>query len=501
MNKIQAAAAAAESSSRKTSVSISADIERIISELSDEAIRVLRELISIRSTAGEPEENAPFGKGVQQAYEYMLKLAGADGFDVETAGNYGGHIEFGGYLLDENGEITGVCEETLGILCHLDVVPEGKGWSCDPYIGKVENERIYGRGAIDNKGPTVACYFAMKVLKLLGFVPERKTRLILGLDEETGWDGMNQYLLSFKAPDIGFTPDAEFPAINGEKGILTFALARKMEKPKSRGLLLRSIKGGNAPNMTPDFARAVVRGDHYEVIKTKASEYRKKTGYEISIKGIGKSLEITTKGISAHGAQPEKGLNAISILFDFLSGLVFASESVNDFIYFYNHHIGFELNGSSLGCGFCDEPSGNLVLNAGMISGDDKALKLTINVRYPVTVDQEQVYDSIMPIADKFDLGLIKLLHHDPIFFPADSELIKTLVSIYRKHTGDMDSEPKVIGGGTFARAAKNIAAFGADFPGVESTAHQKDEYIGIEHFLKLIRIYADAIIELSYNV
>ncbi|GHU49536.1 dipeptidase PepV [Clostridia bacterium] len=463
-------------------------------------MNTLRELIAIKSVAETGSEEAPFGEGVQEAFDYMLKLAASHGFDTDTAGNFGGHIEFGGYTTDESGEIIGTSQEVLGILCHLDVVPEGSGWSCDPYQGMVSDGKIYGRGAIDDKGPGIACYYAMKALKDAGFVPERKVRLILGLDEETEWLGMERYLERFKAPDLGFTPDADFPVINGEMGILIFALAKKLRKPSGKGLLLRRLSGGNAPNMTPDYARAVVRGDNYDAIKTKAAAYRKETGYEIHIKGVGKSLEITSRGISAHGARPERGLNAISILLDFLSRLIFAGEGVREFLDFFSSHIGFELDGASMGCGVSDEVSGPLIFNLGMISGDDKAVKLTINIRYPVSFDKEDIYKAMLPVIDEYDMGLIKLTHKAPIYFPEDSPLIKTLMEIYRKHTGDYESRPKVIGGGTYARAAQNLAAFGAEIPGEENVAHQKDEYIKIDHFHKLISIYADAIYKLSFE-
>ena len=180
------------------------DYLKLIDEYTDEMIAVLQELVRIRSVEAEPVETLekgllPFGAGVQEAFEYMLARGEADGFETENVDNYGGHIEFGGYELDEDGE------------------PEGdlSGWKFDPYEGVIEDGKIYGRGTDDDKGATLAAYFAMKALKDSGFVPAKKVRLILGLDEETNWDGMRYYLSKVKAPDFGFTPDADFPAING----------------------------------------------------------------------------------------------------------------------------------------------------------------------------------------------------------------------------------------------------------------------------------------------
>ncbi|MDR1573608.1 MAG: Sapep family Mn(2+)-dependent dipeptidase [Clostridiales Family XIII bacterium] len=489
-----------------------------IDALFEEAVRQLRALIAIRSVAAPADGDSPFGAGVQAAFDHMLALARADGFATLNADNYGGHIEFGGadagvnagpaeagelshgafrpFVQDANADES--AEKTLGILVHLDVVPEGNGWSCDPFLGKRADGRIYGRGATDDKGPAIACYYAMKALKDCGFAPAKRVRLILGLDEETGWEGMRRYLARASAPDFGFTPDADFPAIHGEKGILIFGLAKKLCKTAAKGLHLRKLSGGSAANMVADTARAVVRGDSYEALREKVTAYRSETGRSIYAKGVGKSLEISASGISAHGATPEKGLNAISVLMDFLPRVGLVNESALEFVDFYNRHIGFDLHGAGLGCDLADEPSGPLVFNVGTVSGDAEAVLLTVNVRYPVTATPDMVYDAMLPVIHKYDLGLVKLDHKPPVYVPADDPLIETLADVYRRHTGDAESRPFVIGGGTYARAAKNIVAFGPGFPGEPELAHQKDECISEENLRRLTKIYADAIRALS---
>lgn len=472
----------------------------LIDEYREEMIKTLQELIAIKSVKADPLGEMPFGAGVQEAFEYMLNIAKKDGFDTENIDNYGGHIDFGGYLYDEEGEMVGTGDEIMGILCHLDVVPEGKDWDHEPFGGEIEEDKIYGRGAIDDKGPTIAAYYAMKALKDAGVVPEKKVRLILGLDEETGWKGMDYYLKRVKHPDFGFSPDGEFPAIHGEMGLMIFDLAKKIGKSpaNAKGVALRSMTGGNAPNMVADFARAVIKADSYDSIRDKVTEFRKNTGYQINAKGIGKNLEITTQGISAHGARPSKGLNAISILMKFFEEISLENEEVRDFIDFYNTYIGFNLNGEHIGCGFEDEPSGKLIFNVGMVNIDDESATVTINIRYPVTMNDEQIYNSILPVINQYNLGIVKKEHKAPIFIEKDDPMIRTLMEVYKKHTGDTNSEPLVIGGGTYARAVKNTVAFGADFPGEPELAHQKNEHIGVDKLIKCAKIFADAIFELA---
>lgn len=474
----------------------------LIDEYKDEMLKTLQELVAIKSVETKPEGDYPFGLGVQQALEYMLKKGEEEGFETENVDNYGGHIEFGGYELDEKFNVIGTNEETMGILGHLDVVPEGADWDYDPYGGQIVDGKIYGRGTADDKGPVIAAFYAMKALKDAGIVPEKKVRLILGLDEETNWKGIHYYLKKVKAPDFGFTPDAEFPAIHGEKGILIFDLAKKINKSQTKSITLRSLVGGNAANMVADHARAVIHAESYDKIKEKLAAFKEETGYKINAKGIGKNLEITTQGVSSHGARPEHGFNAISSMMMFLERIEIDNEDVRDFIHFYNEHIGFDLYGEKIGCGFSDDASGKLVLNVGKVNIDDEAARLTINIRYPVTIESaDVVYDSMMPILNQYNLGVVKQEGKDPIYIPADDPMIVTLMDIYRKHTGDQESKPIVIGGGTYARAMKNGVAFGATFPGEPELAHQKNEYMSIESLIKSAKIFADAICSLAKGV
>jgi succinyl-diaminopimelate desuccinylase len=316
------------------------------------------------------------------------------------------------------------------------------------------------------------------------------------LDEEagTGWQGMKAYFNKVETPDFGFTPDAEFPAIHGEMGILIFELAKKFGKALGKGIELRSLHGGEAANMVADRARAVLRADSYESVRETAVLFRKETGYEIELKGIGKSLEIVTRGRSSHGARPEQGFNAISSMMAFLGRIPLINEDVAEFVQFYNTHIGFHLHGEEIGCACADETSGELLFNVGKVDLDPEAGKLTINIRYPVTMEGEDIYRRMMPLLDQHGFGVIKLDHQKPIYIPEDDPLIQTLMSVYQKYTGDLESRPMVIGGGTYARSMDNAVAFGMTFPGQPELAHQKNEHLAIDDLIKATKIYAEAI-------
>lgn len=483
-------------------------IARVEANMQEE-IEFLQRLIQCNSEGSQSVMTAdgevfPFGRGVQEALMLTLEEGEKMGFVPYNVDNYGGHLDFMPKTSEEEGAPR---PKVLGILGHLDVVPAGDGWSFDPYSGAVSDGYIYGRGTTDDKGPVVAALFAMKALKEVGYEPTAKIRLILGCDEETNWLGMEKYMEVVPAPDYGFTPDGDFPVINGEKGIANFDIVHKLSDRKLKGLTIRSLEGGAAVNMVPEKARVLLNSDTpsiYEKIKEKVEEFRNLhpsiNGIEpkITAKNMGKSLEVAVEGKSAHGAHPELGLNAVSVLMEFLGGLNFVNEEINETIEFYNKHIGYDVNGERIGCSLEDEISGKLTFNVGLMSFDKKSITFSVNVRYPVTKTVEDFYPNVSEIAGKYDLGIVKHKDEKPIYFEPDSPMIETFMEIYRENTGDYESGPITIGGGTYARSMKNCVAFGALFPGDPDLMHQRDERLALDKLETMTKIYADAIYRLS---
>ena len=466
-----------------------------IDENKTELLTSLSTLISIPSVAVETEDSVkteqPFGEAVDKAYRCMLQMGEDEGFSTFDADGYGGHIDF-----------DGVEDGVVGIVGHLDVVPEGDGWDFEPYGGEISDGYVLGRGTTDDKGPVIASFYAMKALKQCGFTPAKTVRLILGLDEETNWHGMEYYLARTPdLPDLGFTPDGDFPVIRAEKGILTFEIIAKLPKLRGKGLELSSITGGTAPNAVPGFARAVLNdttGGNYDLIRQTAETCADQYGWDISCRKIGKSLEVSVQGKPAHAARPNLGVNAVTILMDFLGRLTFLNDGVSDFISFYNDRIGYDLHGERIGCAFEDEDSGKLTLNVGMVEVDKNAARLTVNVRYPVSGSGDQVYAGIMEVLDEYGYGIVKRREQLPISIDEDSQLVSTLMRVYQSHTGDTESKPLVIGGGTYARAMDHIVAFGARFPNEPELGHQKNEKISAANMVLLAKIYAEAVYELA---
>lgn len=459
----------------------------LIDDYKDDIIKSTQEIIRIKSIEEKPLEGMPFGEGPFKALVNALNLGESMGFTVKNLEGYAGHIDLGSG------------DETVGVLAHVDVVPEGEGWTYPPYSGEVHDGKIYGRGTTDDKGPAIATLYAMKSLKESGVKLNKKIRLILGANEETGWGCMDYYFKHEKAPDMAFTPDADFPVIHGEKGIIVFDLVFKMNDSKECDIYLRDIKGGNAPNMVPDHAEALLEVKDFENIEKSLLIYNKEKNHPITITNEGDSVKVVAKGISAHGSTPEKGENAISYLMGFLGHLFNGECSICRFIDLYNKRIAFKHHGESIGCGLEDNVSGKLNFNVGEINIEDGKIKLTINVRYPIKSSAKEVYDGIRENLKNTTVELVEGTSDMlPLYVPNDDFLVDKLMNVYREQTGDVDSKPITIGGGTYARAMKNAVAFGPMMPGQEDVAHQKDEYISIDHLMQITKIYAQALYELA---
>lgn len=468
-----------------------------IEQNKEQMIESLQDLVRIRSVQDAPVRNKdgevyPFGAGVEEAYQYAMNLGRELGFDVKDCNHYAGHVEW----KSQNPEA-----KVFAIAGHLDVVPEGDGWSKDPYDPIIEDGWMNGRGTLDDKGPVIASLYGMKALKDAGYEPKNTIRLIFGLDEETGNDSTDYYLEQEPMPDFGITPDGEFPLTNGEMGNMKFQLASRMKKysPKD-GLILSKMEAGLAPNVVPRTAKAVVSchdASIYESIIRKAEAFRTETGYDLKTRKTGKSLALEATGISAHGADPHKGLNAISILMQFLGNLDFVSDEVTEWIQYYNEHIGFNLHGENMDCALEDEPSGKLICNVGMMEMGSDVASVTINVRYPISYRADDVYDGVEKTLEGTSIGLIKMDNDSPVYIPADDPFIETLLSVYTEETGDYENKPFVDRGGTYAKVFHRLVAFGALFPGEEDRMHQPDERISIDALMKMTRIYTNMMYKL----
>ncbi|MGN0732549.1 MAG: Sapep family Mn(2+)-dependent dipeptidase [Emergencia sp.] len=404
-------------------------------------IDTLKKLIAVPSITGTDE--------VKQALEVCLEECESLGFKTKNLDGRLGYAEIG------------EGKELMGILCHLDVVPPGDGWTKEPFNAAIEDGRIYGRGVMDDKGPAAAAMHAMRDVLDSGRILNKRVRIIFGTMEESGeWDDMDYYKTHEEIPSFGFTPDADFPAIYGEKGILMVSLSTDAEKT---GFV--ELSGGDAPNMVAGWAKGVLTD----------------------------GTAFDEKGKAAHGSTPEEGINAVTMLMEK------AADKDCSFAKLYMEKFGWCLDGSLCGIGFTDDASGGLSFNVGQAELKDGKLKLAVDIRYPVTFSEEQVLTALKNNLATEDIDVEVITSMKSVYMDRNGPVITKLMEAYREITGD-DTLAQLMGGGTYARAMDNIVAFGPVFPGSELTEHKADEWILLEDLEKARKIYRIAIEKLACN-
>lgn len=421
-------------------------------EIIGQITKSLQKLVRIPSKFSTPKKGAPRGKYIKKALHTCVRIGKKIGFSE------GGVIDGMVAWLD-----VGEGEEEFAVLCHVDVVPEGDGWSKKPYSGEILDGRIYGRGTADDKGPMVCAMYAISSLIKEGKTPTKKIRFIIGGDEEgfpktdnpfalNDIDSIDVYKKRRPLPKIGFSPDAEFPVIYAEKGILHLELSIETNGD------ITNLNGGERANVVPNFASAEISGER-----------------------------VCAKGISAHGSTPEKGKNAIIELLNIAS-------AKSDFAKKLYRLFAFT-DGSGLGIDCKDIESGALSMNVGVVRTVNDNFVFTLDIRYPVTRKKDEIIQQIKSV---WQGELKEIRHEKPLFVPKEDSLIKNLLESYQEVTGDK-SEPIAIGGGTYARKLEKGVAFGALFPSQEDRMHMADEYVSIENIEKTYLIYKKAIEKLCF--
>ena len=452
-----------------------AKLNAIIESMHDEMIDTLQKWIRVPSVKGEAAPGAPFGKEVRSMLDMALADCEQMGFKTQNFDGYIAHADLG----------EGSDEDALAILAHLDVVPEGDGWKYPPYGAVIENGRMYGRGTSDDKGPAVAALYAMKAVKDVGIPLRRKVRLILGCDEESGWEDIAHYNKVATMPRMGFSPDASYPIINIEKGICRLELHGVLS---NEGLQVIAFNNGERPNVIPGRASALVAGDAATVAQ--AEDAAKKLDIPAEVQLTDKGVSITLTGISGHAAYPETARNANGEMLLLLREL-----GVQGDLRLLADKIGLDYKGEGLEISVSDGISGYLTCNLGIIRAGEGGVYATLDIRYPVMTNPDMIIKNVSASLPGMRVEAMEV--KEPHHVPAGSELVQNLLDAYHEVTG-YERKCLYTGGGTYARSLQEGVAFGASFPQDEDLAHQANEYADIEGLYKNIKIFALAIVKLA---
>ena len=459
------------------------DFKQEVLNHKEDLLKDLFDLLSVRSILGtDITEETPFGSGPREALDLILSFGKRDGYKTKLVENKAGHIE------------VGQGEELFGILGHVDVVPVVEAdWTSHPFKPEIRDGKIFARGSLDDKGPTMAAYYAVKLLDKLGVKWNKRVRVIVGSDEETGFRCVEAYFKHEEQPASGFTPDAMFPLVYAEKARATFDHKLKfVSEDGEYNYKLVKFNGGQVLNMVIASAKAELEGEVAD-IKEKFENFLAQEKLEGEVE-VEDTIKLTLKGKAAHGSTPQYGINGATKLAEFLSTLGLDNNGKN----FVDYIVGKLANdpfGEKLGINYADDEMGEATYNYGILEYDleRKIGVVSTDCRHPKKFDLVDRLNGIK--VDNIDIEVTST--KEAHYVPKDDELVTTLMDVYRKHTGDTKNDAFVLGGGTYARCLKKGVAFGLLFPGKEDTMHQANEYLEVEDLLLATAIYAEGIYKL----
>lgn len=459
---------------------------KIAQEQKDNYLKDLTTMLKIKSVRDDSQatQDAPLGPGPTAALKAFLKMADRDGFTTKNIDNVVGYAEIGSG------------DETVAILAHVDVMPAGNGWDSDPFDPVIKDGNLIARGASDDKGPGMACYYALKTLKEMGTKFNKKIRFIVGTDEESNWTGMHHYFATEPAPTMGFSPDAEFPLINGEKGQVSILL--DMDGNNDGNDQLKSFKSGLRFNMVPREAEAVVAVADVNDTKQKFEQFLQDNPVDGQLSEEDDGVHLQLIGKAAHGMEPEKGINAGTYLALFLTQLNLGGNA-KGFVDFIAQYLHDDTRAHHLNVAYTDDVMGEMTMNVGLLSFEQGGhAHVDMNFRYPKGVEPEKLLHSIQPVAKLYHFAASYDGFEKPHYVDPTDPIVTTLMKAYVDVTGEQDAQPEVVGGGTYGRLMKRGVAFGALMPNTPNTMHQANEFQPVDDLIMSMAIYMQAIHDLA---
>ncbi len=437
-------------------------LNTLVEQYRDDMIDMLAELVKFPTVRDDSTvtENAPYGLANRQALDRVMEMGKELGFEVK---DYNGHVAT--FTWGSEGK-------EVGILSHMDVVPVGEGWNTDPFDPVIMDGKMFGRGTIDDKGPMVAGFYAMKAIMESGLPVSNHVKHIVGCNEEDGHNCMKYYMSKEKGPDFGFSPDASFSVIHGEKAMVKYRVRKEWDNMNTDGISVVKIEAGTVVNAVPNLAKVWLKDAEGNV---EVKEFH---------------------GVTAHAMCPWVGENAIAKMIDYLRTLDFVDASVKEYFQTIYDLLCDGWEGANLGIACEDQLSGKLTMNLGLMSMDTHSAEVCLDIRCPLHSDMKVIEKTVGLTCQSQGLDAEITSESESLYIPKNSELVQTLLGVYNEMTGRNEA-PLTIGGGTYCREAENVVSYGPLFPEEPDLAHQANEYIDLDNMVLSAKIYAQALYEL----
>jgi predicted dipeptidase len=465
-------------------------------------VPMLSEVIRFRTYANNPEAHAE-----QKAW--LMKTANELGFVARDAGKIT-EIELPG---PDNAPV-------LGLVIHGDVQPaEEDAWTSPACAGAVRAGLGLGRGAADDKGPLIQALLAMKALKESGIARTHTIRLLVGSEEESSATEMEEYLEDHQPPHYSLVLDSEFPVVVGEKAWDGLALATTLaERGKnSKPYTVSFMNAGLSPSIVPDRAEIKLRwrgdGMNWDPIIAGIEKAKKKLPPDTRLAwnlDQQNQLWIVAYGKSAHsGVNLTGGRNALVALARAMEGKL-PRGGADDLLAFVRM-AGKDLHGTGLGIRDRDPIWGRYGVNVATIKPvpeeNDERTMLYINLRRIPPRTGAQMKAQLASVVAAFNrkhgssLEILEKQSYfldEPLGFDPKAKIVKRLMTVYSRATGEKNPRPAISGGGTYAKRLPNAIAFGMWFPGKPYPGHDLDEKIPIDDLQRGARVLVHALVDIA---
>ena len=449
----------------------------------DALVRDVGRLVTVSSVQSGEVPGMPYGEGPAAALQTAAEILDELGFKPVNFENRVVTADLDG-------------EPALGILAHLDTIAAGEGWGSDPLKLEIKDGVLYGRGVIDNKGPAVAAAYALAAARDLAPALGKGCRLILGSAEETGHDDLTHYTKAHRMPPAIFTPDADYPVVNLEKGRFVPTFGADWEESK---LLPRvvSLKGGETANVVPNRAEAYVEGLPLAYIQALCVQFSAKKGASVYGASFHDGVRLIATGSAAHAMKPQEGVNAQTALLSVLAELPLrespCASAIKALAKLFPHG---DTSGEALGVAMGDDISGPLTLNFGVLSLGPKGFTANFDCRLPKCATEENLDSVALAALNKAGFTIMDIRRTACHHTPEESDLVRTLLRVYEAYTGQK-GECISLGGQTYVHDIDGGVAFGPSFPGVDNRLHGAGEFISLHDLLLSAKMYTHIIIDM----
>lgn len=490
-------------------------LSRALDARFDELIRDTQKLISFQTVSGgNPDQEAKYQQQIPACLAWLKELAESNGLRFHQWENEVAEIEWA--LPPDNGERRPV----FGIASHIDVVTPVGNWSHPPFAAEIADGILYGRGIQDDKGPLMQSLYGLLAVKDAGIKPPCDVRIIIGTREETGsWSDIELYLKERGAPDFGFTPDADFPIITGEKGMMNLIVSAEWPKSaphEETQMEFVSLNGGERNNIVPALTEVVLRFPVENKTEALKEIVRETTRFTVENEGANVTLVpnndkatvdagyyealVSFIGKAAHSSTPRAGHNAIVDALRFFCDIETLPLPVRQFIQFLYFAAG-QSDGSGLGVDSRHDFVGETTCVISILKIGQTGGEATINIRPTMGLPAREAIERARNAAAQFTTATGFQLNVsnrgkvlDAIFLdpekPGIGEFLAGLRAAYAAVLGE-ECKLLSIGGTTYAKAFPNFCAFGPVLPGVDQElAHQADERLAVESIRRNALIY-----------